>query len=325
MPSRSNALVSLRERPAPTCGLPEDGIGLSTVVVDIFVPFWGDPALLYETVASVRRQSDPRWRLTVIDDAYPDDTVAERFAQIEDDRIFYVRHETNQGIVAGFQESVDRATHPRVVVLGCDDVLHPNYVALITRIASAHPSADIIQPGVEVIDQHGRPARTLVDLVKQQVLAPPVKEGPVILEGEQLATSLIRGDWLYWPSLALRTDFVQRIGFRNDLPIILDLALLMDMAFAGARLLYTPETAFSYRRHRGSASQTSLLDGRRFDDERRYYGEVHARARAIGWNRTAGAAALRLFSRLHAVAEAPHVLRHGNRAGIAAVARHIFA
>jgi len=298
---------------------------LNTVLVDIFVPFWGDPGLLYETVESVRSQTDPRWRLTVIDDAYPDDSVPAYFAALEDPRVTYLRHEANQGLIAGFQESIDRATLPLVVVLGCDDILHPNYVALIARTFGAHPSVGIIQPGVRVIDEAGEPSRALVDLVKQRVLAPRAADGPVVLEGEHLATSLIRGDWLYWPSLALRTDLVQGTRFREDLPIILDLALLMDLAFSGASLLYTPETAFSYRRHRASASQRSLLDGRRFDDERRYYGEVRARAREMGWRTTANAAGLRLFSRLHAIAELPRVVRHGTRNGVAAVARHILA
>ena len=40
--------------------------------LDIFVPFWGDPAMLRETVESVLAQSNDQWLLTVVDDAYPD-------------------------------------------------------------------------------------------------------------------------------------------------------------------------------------------------------------------------------------------------------------
>ena len=43
--------------------------------LDIFIPYWGDPDYLKQTVESVRRQTSPDWLLTVIDDAYPDPEV----------------------------------------------------------------------------------------------------------------------------------------------------------------------------------------------------------------------------------------------------------
>ena len=65
--------------------------------LDIFVPFWGDPALLRETVESVLAQRTGDWLLTVVDDAYPDPSVARWFETIEDPRVRYLRHEHNRG------------------------------------------------------------------------------------------------------------------------------------------------------------------------------------------------------------------------------------
>ena len=48
---------------------------LIPMTVDIFIPFWGDPELLHATVRSVLAQDDDDWRLTVVDDCYPDPTV----------------------------------------------------------------------------------------------------------------------------------------------------------------------------------------------------------------------------------------------------------
>ena len=44
-------------------------------MLDIMLPFWGEPRYLYETVEAVLRQTDERWRLTVVDDCYPDPKV----------------------------------------------------------------------------------------------------------------------------------------------------------------------------------------------------------------------------------------------------------
>jgi glycosyltransferase involved in cell wall biosynthesis len=293
------------------------------MTLEIFVPFWGDPALLYLTVDSVRAQRNPDWTLTVIDDCYPDDDVPRYFADLDDERIRYTRNERNLGITENYREAIRRATGEHIAILGCDDLLHENYVDVISAAVAAVPDADVIQPGVQVIDEHGSPVRPLVDRVKQGVLAPRGGHGVAVLQGERMATSLIRGDWLYWPSLTFRTSTLRRIDFRDGLPIIQDLALLMDIAFDGGTLAYTPTVAFSYRRHGGSASQKTLLDGRRFRDERRYYAQARELAVAKGWRGTARAARLRTMSRLHAAAELPGVIRHGDRSGLQSTAAHI--
>lgn len=295
------------------------------MTLEIFVPFWGDPELLYETVESVRGQRNGDWRLIVIDDCYPDDSVPAYFEAIDDERITYTRNERNLGITENYREAIRRATTSHITILGCDDLLHPNYVDVVTRVIERIPTVDVIQPGVQVIDENGDVIRPLVDRVKQGLLAPRGGEGIALLRGERMATSLIRGDWLYWPSLTFRTETLQRIDFRDGLPIIQDLALLMDIAFDGGSLAYVPELAFSYRRHGSSASQKTLLDGRRFRDERAYFAIARGLARDKGWSRTRRTATMRIMSRLHAVTELPGVLRHGNRAGLQSTLAHIFA
>ncbi|GAA5148592.1 hypothetical protein GCM10025768_10480 [Microbacterium pseudoresistens] len=296
-----------------------------SVIPEIFVPFWGDPALLYETIESVRRQHIVDWRMTILDDCYPDDSVAAHFAALDDDRIVYVRNEHNLGITENYREAIRRAQGDYITILGCDDLLHPNYLDTISRTLHVVPDADVIQPGVQVIDEHGSLVRPLADRVKQGLLAPRGGEGIAVLSGQAMATSLIRGDWLYWPSLTFKTETLRRIDFRDGLPIIQDLALLMDIAFDGGTLAFNPEAAFSYRRHAGSASQKTLLDGRRFRDERTYYAEAVRIADRQGWSRTRRTARVRLMSRLHGVSELPMVLRRGTSAGIQSTLSHIFA
>lgn len=295
------------------------------MILEIFVPFWGDPALLFKTVDSVRAQRNPDWRLIIIDDCYPDESVPTYFAALDDERISYTRNSANLGITENYRETIRQASAEYITILGCDDLLHPNYVDVVTRTIANVPIADVIQPGVQVIDEHGTVVKPLADVVKQNILAPRRRTGIAVLTGEAMATSLIRGDWLYWPSLTFRTETLKRIDFREDLPIIQDLALLMDIAFEGGCLAYNPTLAFSYRRHAASASQRTLLDGRRFRDERTYYSQARALATAKGWRRTAVTARLRVMSRLHGVAELPGVITHGTPPGIQSSLAHIFA
>src|ERR1700754_4143015 len=85
-------------RPAADARLPV----VTTAPIEIFVPFWGDPELLYATVESVRAQTDPEWSLVVVDDCYPDPAVALHFAAETDPRIRYLRNETNLGITDNY-------------------------------------------------------------------------------------------------------------------------------------------------------------------------------------------------------------------------------
>jgi glycosyltransferase involved in cell wall biosynthesis len=291
--------------------------------LEIAIPYWGDPALLLRAVQSVQGQSDPNWRLTVVDDCYPDLTVQRALQDITDPRVRYLRNETNLGISGNFQRSVDLAEHPFVTIMGADDVLLPSYVGVVRQALEFAPDVDIVQPGVQVVGAGGEVRTPLVDRVKR-VLAPP-REGRTILRAENLAASLLRGNWLYWPSLAFRAETLRRHPFRKDLAVIQDLAVLIEIAMEGGSLLFEPAPAFLYRRHDASASQTALLDGTRFRDERRFYAETRQLASAMGWRRARRAAALRLMSRLHAVTELPTAVARGNGSAIAACAAHIFA
>ena len=68
-------------------------------MIDIMLPFWGEPRYLYETVEAVRGQTSDDWRLTVVDDCYPDPSVAEYFARLDDPKVTYIRHEIGRAHV----------------------------------------------------------------------------------------------------------------------------------------------------------------------------------------------------------------------------------
>lgn len=276
------------------------------VVIHIFIPFWGEPDYLYEAVHSVLEQDDPDWRLTVVDDCYPED-VSGFFAGLEDERIEYRRNAENLGIIANFQLCQELAAGDYAVFMGCDDLLLPGYVSTVHRVAREVEGVDIVQPGVEVIDADGRVHAPLSDRVKK--LLRPRGAGTRVLEGEPLARSLFVGDWLYWPSLAFRTETLKRVRFLEEYEIILDVGLIMDIILAGGRLAVTDEAAFRYRRHSGSLSSVALLDGPRLPDERRFFEAQASRMDQRGWPSAARAARLHLTSRLYAATLVPTALR----------------
>ena len=250
---------------------------------EIFIPFWGDPGYLREAVESVRAQTDPEWRLVVVDDCYPDAAVADWFAALDDPRVSYLRNETNLGITGNYRRCLELAGGEWMVFLGCDDLLLPAYVATVrAAIASAEPASTSSSPVSGWSTSTAAPPGPLVDRVKRRLFRPRVT-GRLTLGGEDLAVSLLRGNWTYWPSLAFRIEAVRAQTFLDGFPLVQDLALMVDMALDGSRMLVLADEVFAYRRHSASASSPTVSDGGRFGGERDYF-EIAARrcADAVG-------------------------------------------
>lgn len=293
--------------------------------VDVMLPHYGRLDLVQATVRSVLAQDDPHWRLTIVDDSgeLADDALADWCAGLRDERVRYHRNPRNLGINRNFQQCADLVEHDLAVIIGNDDLMLPGYVGTVRRSAEAHPGVAIIQPGVEVVDAAGAPARTLVDLGKRWVYAPRVSE-PTVLTGQDLAVSLLRGNWLYFPSICWRSDPLRRTGFREGVDVVQDLALVIDLVLDGESLLVEPTTCFRYRRHEASVSSAHAADGRRFAEERAFFLETADRMAARGWPRAARAARRHLSSRLNALTRLPAAARHGGLPGVRALARHAF-
>lgn len=291
------------------------------MTVDILFPFYGDVAMMKEAVGSVLRQSNPDWRLTVVDDGYPDNSIPGWFESLQDSRVTYLRNSTNLGANANYRKCLTFVENPLVQVMGADDVMLPNYVEWLVKAADAYPDVQVFQPGVFVIDEHGAASDTLVEKVKHFYMPPRSKA--TVLRGEKLALSILRGDWLYFPSVAWRAETITKIGFREGYDVVQDVALICDVAMSGGALLYDPTAAFMYRRHSGSDSSWRALEGTRFDEERRFFLQMASEMDRRGWRRASRAARLHLSSRAHAATLLPKAALAKNWTGVRNLSRHV--
>ncbi|MFE9464797.1 glycosyltransferase family 2 protein [Streptomyces virginiae] len=293
------------------------------VTFDFMLPYYGDVQLMQDAVRSVLAQTDRDFRLVVIDDGKEPD-VPGWFAGLGDDRVHYTRNEQNLGITKNFQKCVRLSEADYVVIMGCDDVLHPHYLETVRGIVDAQPGIGMVQPGVEVIDGTGQVTQGLADNTKKRLYAPQVK-GRRLMGGEELAASVLRGNWLYFPSIAWRGEVLRKVNFRDDYSVIQDLALVVDLLEGGEQMVIdNTTTVFQYRRHAVSESSVQAFSGTRFAEAERYFSAVAARMDARGWPKAARAARFHSASRLHALTMLPGALRSGNKAGARTLAKHAF-
>lgn len=290
--------------------------------VDVMFPFHGDVEMMKQAARSVMGQHFQDWRLVVLDDASPGTAAADWFRENEDPRVVYLRNETNLGANGNYTKALTLAEADITVIMGADDVMLPNYLTTIVDVFEAFPHADAVQPGVQVIDGTGRLATTLTDSVKR--FAMPRVKRTVQLQGEPLAASLSRAPWHYFPAIAWKTSTITRIGFRPDLDVVQDLALLLDIAAEGGSFVLCHELAFLYRRHTSSDSSVRAFDGRRFREEKRFFTAEAKRFTDMGWTKAAAAADVHLSSRLHAASVLAAGIGTLNLRRAPALLHHIF-
>ena len=283
------------------------------------MPFYGDPGHFRLAVESVLAQDCDDWRLTIIDDVYPDEAPGRWAAALDDDRVTYLRNTENLRPSRNYTKSIGIATDDFMTIMGCDDLMHPGYVRRVLELIEQFPDVSIIQPGVVVVDEHGAVVRPLADRVKDWYR--PHGARPIALAGEPLATSLIRGNWTYFPSLVWRREALAS-GFRTDLDVVQDLAKLFEIIVAGGSLALDDAVVFSYRRHSRSLSATTGTDGSKFAQERTFFREAIATCTDLGWMRAARSAKAHISSRLNALSETPGALVRGRWTASRTLLRH---
>ncbi len=267
-----------------------------TTTIDIVIPHYGSTDLLRQAVLSVVEQDSTRWALHVVEDGLQDRAIGPWLAAFDDDRIHHHVNATRLGTAANFQRCLEISTADWLTFLGCDDLMEPGYVSAILRAAESSPEAAVIHPRVQVIAHNGATSMPLGDTIKRR-LAPTAGT----FGGDTFLATLLHGNWAYFPAIAWRRRIIAPLGFRRDLPITLDLALLAEVLLAGHAFVQLDEPGIRYRRHSASASSVAAREVTRFDEEARLFGELAKRAHQLGWNRSARAARWRLTSRAHSL------------------------
>lgn len=289
-------------------------------VIEFLIPYYGSPEYLQQTIASIRALEDTDWRLTVVEDAYPDGPAVERAVRaLEDDRIRYIRNEKNLGNNANTYRCIELARGDWFAMPGADDLVNPNYGRAVADLIRRYPNAAMVQPAVEVIDDAGVPYFPLPDRIKR--LTRP-GSGEVVLRGDSGAASLLRSNWLYTPASCYRREALQQVRYREGIDAAHDLAFIVDVIMAGGEVVAGTEVAFRYRRHGSSHSSSHARNGRRFDQERKYFEEIQAELVALKWKAAERAARRRLLSRLNALSQIPGAAMARDGVAAKAMLRH---
>lgn len=263
--------------------------------ISIVVAAYGNVPYLEETLNSIIRTQEHDLPVFVLDDASPTDDV-KNIAQKFRDRITYIRSSANRGVSGSFNAAAELVQTKYLMLVGPDDRLTTSIAESLNNLSIDLSKFDVFQPGVNVIDENGDPFYPLTDRVK--TLVSPKSFGEV--SGPSLASSLLRGNWTYNPSLIWNVEVLKEFKYDESLKTAMDLDLLLRLSFKGKKLFSFKKTIFEYRRHAEAVSSQNAGIQRLTEELNIHLSAAHT-ARLLGWHSTRIWAHLAPTARVHAL------------------------
>lgn len=264
-------------------------------VLQIYIPFYRDREKLERAIESVQRQTSSDVLLTVLDDASETfaDGATDFFEQYPDVR--YSRNPQNLGMVGNWNRSFEDDS-PMLSILHADDELLPDYAEAMQDAAAKYPEASLLFCRAKIIDDKGRELFSFPDYVKRFLYS---QKGDVTLEGEEAVASLLRGNYIFCPTVAFQVENLNGIRFDPRWRFVQDLDFVLRVLEAGQKVVGLEKTCYAYRRHANNATAEYTVSNLRFREETQLYDELAKRYEERGWHRAARLARRRTILKLN--------------------------
>jgi glycosyltransferase involved in cell wall biosynthesis len=228
--------------------------------VDVIVPCYRYGHFLGECVESILLQSGPTVRVLIIDDASPDNTaeIAAELAQ-RDSRVAFVRHSSNRGHIATYNEGIEWASADYLLLLSADDYLLPGALSRAIHVFEAHPHVGlVIGKAIELCD--GNEPRVITDSSYSDLpLSYQIMSGREFIEFSGCRNRVPT------PTAVVRTSVQKQLGgYRPELPHTGDMEMWLRFA-AHASIAILDDDQAVYRLHSSNmtisyCSQSRLPD-----------------------------------------------------------------
>jgi len=219
--------------------------GMATV--QVLVPCYNYARYLEQCVESVLSQAGVGVDVLIIDDCSPDNTpeICSRLMR-RDQRVRVIRHETNRGHIATYNEGIAQIRGDYFVLLSADDLLTQGALARATALMEAHPKVGMT---------YGQPISFTDALPPARISS----TGMSVWNGRNWMRQVCRSgkNFIVCPEAVVRTEVQKQIGGYNpelphsgDMEMWLRIAAISDIGrVRGADQAY-------YRVHALSMQQT---------------------------------------------------------------------
>lgn len=215
-------------------------------IVTILLPFLNASATLASCLRSIQRQSDPDWRLLLLNDGSRDESLAIATAAAANDPRIDLRDEPHRGLVETLNLGLQQVHSPFVARMDADDLMHRDRLRDQRSALLADPTLDLVGSHVRIF-----PRDQLTDGRRQY-------EG--WLTSMRSAADIERDRFvecpLAHPTWFARTETLKRIGY-EDHGWPEDYDLLLRLIADGGHVSTVPRRLLSWRNGPQRLSKTS--------------------------------------------------------------------
>ena len=268
----------------------------------IVIPFFSNEAYLNEMLCSVENQTSSEWVCVVVDDSGRENRAESTVISLVNPKITYIKNETNLGLAKCWNvglEHITRNFSPTVVgVVHADDVLEPQFVEVALRAHVANPEAVAVHTAVTVVDEVNKKRFSFPDFVKFHV-APYKHSRSILTSGDAGLASVLRGNFVFCPTVSLKTELISLPLFDPQWNMAVDLELISRLLLNGQTVVGVPDFVYRYRRHRNNLTSQLTDTTARFVEEIRFYKQVVAKCEQKGFVKSAATASRMTMIRLH--------------------------
>ncbi|QJW91711.1 glycosyltransferase [Spirosoma taeanense] len=262
------------------------------------IPYYRGLDLLEKAIQSVFSQTQSDWKLLISNDGGPDPALDALVARFADSRVTLVHNERNMGMAGNWNACLDRADTPLVTLLHADDELLPNYTAVVMQAVADHPDATLYYCQASVVDENGQPSFSLPDRVKRFIQPQPV--GPYTqLTGEAALTRLLRGNFIFCPTICYQKSRLGELRFSSDWRFVLDFDLTTHLLLKEHTFIGINEVAYAYRRHGSNATVEYTQNRLRFEEEIQLFNQLADECARKGWQQARRVAQAKTIIRLN--------------------------
>lgn len=214
--------------------------------IDVMVPCYNYGRFLRQCVDSVLSQSHRDLRVVIVDDASTDETSAMcAHLTAQDARVAVVRHESNRGHIATYNECIDLAGDDYMLILSADDFLLPGALARAIEVLDRYPEVGLA---------YGRWCEYRSGDPLPAPASDPAKAE--IVDTAWLVAKLAVGNHIGAATAVVRSTTQKKLGhYHRDLPHSGDLEMWLRFALNG-KVAYIPQLQAAYRRHECNLSST---------------------------------------------------------------------
>jgi len=226
--------------------------------VDIVLPVYRGRRWIREAVDSVLAQTYPRWHLTIVDDASPDDTldyVKQAYGE-GGGRLSLLRLTHRRGPGGARMEAIRQKQGGAIAFIDQDDRWHPQKLAYQVERLQRAPVVEAVHTDIQCIDSYGRRLCGRADRENAKRAYIPSDR----LEPEALTRHLfLRADVIRLVSaLVRRRPFEQIGGFDETLLGGEDWEFWVRFAASGYHVAHLATSLIERRLHPGNTSRQSV-------------------------------------------------------------------